>query len=228
MFLTWLAAAQMTSKHVCNFHIRYMLLRRITQASDFQGPAPLDDKHTCEDTLHLLFGTVEEVEAVRGPAALALEQPLLVFYSMSPVTRPVWSPFSSQNETLSVDFFVRHSAASSDAAEYALRVQSLAPGGEFVEFQSLLPRGATVVACTEMTLSFQEPRAKVRQPFCSLQIFMFTAYLSHARQNDGERLQWQASARPRSARPVDEHSPCSDFFIGELDIRSFAIQFEHP
>ena len=152
-----------------------MLLRRITQASDFQGPAPLDDKHTCEDTLHLLFGSVDEVEAVRRPSALALEQPLLVFYSMSPVTRPAWSPFSSQNETLSVDFFVRHSAESSDgradAPEYALRVQSLAQGGEFVEFQSLLPRGATVVTCTEMTLSFQEPRAKVRHSFCSLHIF---------------------------------------------------------
>ena len=146
---------------------RYMLLRRITQASDFQGPAPLDDKDTGEDTLHLLFGSVEEVEAVRFPAALALEQPLLVFYSTSAVSKPTWSPFSSHNDTLYVDFFVRHSVGSSGAPEYALRVQSFAPGGEFVEFQSLLPRGAAVVSCTERTLSFQEPRVKVCPSFCS-------------------------------------------------------------
>lgn len=150
---------------------RYMLLRRITQASDFQGPAPLDDKGVGEDTLHLLFGSVEEVEAIRSSAALALEQPLIVFYSMSPVLKPTWAPFSSQNETLYVDFFVRHSVASSgarfDTPEYAIRVQSFAKGGEFVELQSLLPRGAIVAACSEMTLSFQEPRAKVCTSSCS-------------------------------------------------------------
>ena len=142
-----------------------MLLRRITQASDFQGPAPLDDKGTGEDTLHLLFGSVKEVEAIRSSAALALEQPMNVFYSMSPVPNPTWAPFSSQSETLYVDFFVRHSVESSGARvaapEYALRVQSFAQGGEFVKFQSLLPRGAVVSACSEMTLSFQEPRTKV-------------------------------------------------------------------
>ena len=143
-----------------------MLLRRISQGSDFQGPAPLDEKDTSEDVLQLIFGTVDEVESMRFPAALALEQPLLVFYSASPLRTPIWSPFPAQNETLSVDFFVRHSTASSsaradNAAEYALRVQSFAAGGEFVEFQSLLPRGATIASCTEMTLTLQEPRAKV-------------------------------------------------------------------
>jgi hypothetical protein len=144
-----------------------MLLRRITQASDFQGPAPLDDTDAGEDTVHLLFGTAQDVEAARFPAALALEQPLLVFYSASPLTRPKWSPFPSQNETLFVDFFVRHSVESSDTPEYALRVQSFAPGGEFVKIQSLLPRAAKLSSCTEMTLSFQEPRAKVCRAFCS-------------------------------------------------------------
>jgi hypothetical protein len=145
-----------------------MLLRRITQASDFQGPAPLDEKDAGEDTLHLLFGTVEEVEAFRFTAALALEQQLLVFYSSSPVPNPTWSPVTSQSQTLFVDFFVRHSAerlgARADVPEYALRVQSFAQGGEFVKFHTLLPEGATVAACTEVTLSFQEPRAKVRLP----------------------------------------------------------------
>lgn len=145
-----------------------MLLRRLTQASDFQGPAPLDDKDAGEDILHLLFGTVEEVEAFRFTSALALEQPLLVFYSSSPVPKPTWSPVPSQSPTLFVDFFVRHSAerlgARADAPEYALRVQSFARGGEFVKFQTLLPEGATVISCMEMTLSFQEPRAKVRFP----------------------------------------------------------------
>ena len=142
-----------------------MLLRRITQASDFQGPAPLDDKDASEDTLRLLFGTADEVEAMRFPAALALEQPLLVFYSASPALRPTWSPFPTQNETLFVDFFVRHSTEGAGAPEYALRVQSFAPGGEFVKFQSLLPRAAKVSACTEMTLTFQETRDKVSRAF---------------------------------------------------------------
>jgi len=206
-----------------------MLLRRISQGSDFQGPAPLDEKDTSEDVLQLLFGTVDEVESMRFPAALALEQPLLVFYSASPLRTPIWSPFPAQNETLSVDFFVRHSAGSSaapaDAAEYALRVQSFAAGGEFVEFQSLLPRGATIASCTEMTLTLQEPRAKVDR--CNRKCACVCTH-PFPPQNDLERLQWQASGHhhQQQPRPVHSHGSCSDFFIDELDIRSFAIQFQ--
>jgi hypothetical protein len=57
--------------------------------------------------------------------------------------------------------------------------------------------------------------------------------LSLALQNDGQRLLWQpspeqaAAASPeQAARSVDLQSSCSDFFIDELDIRSFAIQLQ--
>jgi hypothetical protein len=204
-----------------------MLLRRITQASDFQGPAPLDDRDTSEDTLHLLFGTAQEVENARFPSALALEQPLLVFYSTSAALRPTWSPFPSQNETLFVDFFVRHSVETSSAPEYALRVQSFAPGGEFVNFQSLLPRAAKVSACAEVTLSFQELRAKVCSMHCTFHhLCIHLRQHSLVLQNDGERLLWKSSAGQEAARPVDVQGDCADFFIDELDIRSFAVQFQ--
>jgi hypothetical protein len=49
--------------------------------------------------------------------------------------------------------------------------------------------------------------------------------LSLALQNDGQRLLWQPSPE-QAARSVDLQSSCSDFFIDELDIRSFAIQFQ--
>jgi hypothetical protein len=46
-------------------------------------------------------------------------------------------------------------------------------------------------------------------------------------QNDVERLRWQASGTRDPAPQAQLQSTCSDFFIGELDIRSFAIQFQH-
>ncbi len=49
--------------------------------------------------------------------------------------------------------------------------------------------------------------------------------LSLALQNDDERLLWQPSAE-QAARAVDPQGSCTDFFIDELDIRSFAIQFQ--
>jgi hypothetical protein len=45
-------------------------------------------------------------------------------------------------------------------------------------------------------------------------------------QNEGERLRWQASGGQEAVRPVDWQNSCSDFFVDELDIRSFAIQFQ--
>jgi len=189
-----------------------MLLRRISQGSDFQGPAPLDEKDSSEDVVQLLFGTVEEVEAVRFPAALALEQPLLVFYSANLPHTPVWSPFPAQNETLYVDFFVRHSAGSStaraDAAEYALRVQSFAPGGEFVQFQSLLPRGATIAACTEMTLTFLEPRAKVHFLFARRLKVVRMWLCTHARHRTTASA-WCGRGRETAARTARAPLPWS-------------------
>jgi hypothetical protein len=151
--------------------------------------------------MQLLFGNVAEVEAVRFPAALDLEHPLLVFYSASPVSNPSWQPFSSQNATLAVDFYVRHRASGSgaqlDAPQYALRIQSFAPGGEFVKFQSLLPRGAAVAACEEMTLTFQEPRAKV----CIMCLLSFTF---------DPRLT-RAEERRRALAVADARTPASEF-----------------
>jgi hypothetical protein len=42
--------------------------------------------------------------------------------------------------------------------------------------------------------------------------------------NDGESLQWQTQGRLQ-ASSVQLQGGCADFFIDELDIRSFAIQF---
>ena len=65
--------------------LEYMLMRRILDASDNQGPWPLDDREAVEDTLRLMVGnddhyyeSVEELAAVAnafGDLCSALESP---------------------------------------------------------------------------------------------------------------------------------------------------------
>jgi hypothetical protein len=53
--------------------------------------------------------------------------------------------------------------------------------------------------------------------------------ISLAVQNEGERLSWKSSEgqeAAEAAQPLDLHVSCDEFFIDELDIRSFALQFE--
>ena len=53
---------------------------------------------------------------------------------------------------------------------------------------------------------------------------------SRAPQNDGQRLVWKGKGNGGQDNtrtpPVEPQGSCSDFFIDELDIRSFAIQFQ--
>lgn len=183
--------------------LEYMLLRRIVQGSDFQGPAPLDETESLAETLQLLFGPAAAVEAARFPRALELEHPLMVFYSDSNPGQPVWQPMDSQSDTLYMDLLVRHTVnASSSPPEYALRLQSFAPAGETAVLAGIL-RGLNVASCEEMTLTFLETRAA----------------------NDAQRLVW-SSAPPAAGKAVGSESVsgCTDTItLQPLDIRSFAI-----
>jgi hypothetical protein len=61
--------------------LEYMLMRRVTAASDNQGPWPLDDLEPMEeDHMRLIVGMQDEVESIRFSQAMALEQPLAQFY----------------------------------------------------------------------------------------------------------------------------------------------------
>ena len=60
--------------------LEYMLQRRITAASDNQGPWPLDDQTPMqEEHIQLVVGTQGAVEAARFPLAMDLEHPLVTY-----------------------------------------------------------------------------------------------------------------------------------------------------
>ena len=211
--------------------VEYMLMRRIADYNDNQGPWPLDDRLPMEgDVLRLMLLPQPAAEASRFTSALELEEPLTVLYRRhSAVTsrRPradttqtapgkaAASPPLGFPRSVWFEVLARAPGAPPNAT-FALRMQNTLAGGAPITIASLsralgLP---TMDACVETTSTLQQTRAS----------------------NDAVRLQWRAEgetwSRPPIVRrgaimaspPVVSSSACDEpIVLDSLDIRTFTF-----
>ena len=141
--------------------LEYMMMRRIENGTDDQGPWPLKEVTALTIPTWMTFGTVDEVEFSRMNNALHLQYPLDVITApISVISKfDIRAEWPEQIHLLS--FILRDQPKDDNTLEYVVRVQNMHEGGAVVKnlnIADLFPRGKTNVSCTEMTLNLQEKR----------------------------------------------------------------------
>jgi hypothetical protein len=194
--------------------IEYMLMRRITSASDNQGPWPLDDKDSMEDDeIRLMIDTVNNSEEQRFVTAIEHENPLVSFYydssSLSPSATTTLNK-RVQNEGLPKnvwsEIMVRENAPNNQT--YVIRLQNVVPNGKIIQLYSLsnILSPWKLYGCTETTLTMIQSRAE----------------------NNQVRLIWNAEGEMQQLKEEkkssDDEFNCDTFInLSSLDIRTFVF-----
>lgn len=201
--LTVLSRRTMGVASLADGDLEYMLLRRLTDASDNQGPWPLDEREDIREKVWLLVGTVASSEVRRFARAMELENELIILYTAGRPKRPVVAYMQSQDPNLWLDLFVRHAMNTTvtTPSEYALRLQSFTKSPLPVSLSALgIPQMQDVV---EKTLSLQQDRAV----------------------NDHGRMKWQAASSVfiAAATGADLLRTDDQVVLNQLDIRSYGF-----
>ncbi len=196
--------------------MEYMLMRRLTDTSDNQGPWPLDDRDAMSDIVRLRLATVVDAEQRRFIDALELEHPLVQFYDH--VNRS--SSSSSRNNNNNNNNKQQLTLPTSVWAELLVRLDAPLEATFMVRLQNVVATGAPpvripslalalgmdelITACVETTLTMQQTRAV----------------------NDIVRLRWRTGSEKRKKRVVASgvtHTGCTDIVLDPLDIRTFTF-----
>jgi len=193
--------------------LEYMTMRRITSASDNQGPWPLDDRLAQRDTLRLSIASLHDAELGRSPMALDLEEPLVLFYVAPSAPTSPSPPHVDLAVGLPPSVWAEMTVRIQPPplAPYALRLQNVVSESRSVYVPSLRAAfGLNMTRCTETTLSLQQTRTA----------------------NAAVRLTWRAAGEApgeqlgdETVHQVDPH--CTEpLVLDPLDIRTFTFDLE--
>ena len=149
--------------------LEYMLQRRITAASDNQGPWPLDDQTPMqEEHIQLVVGTQGAVEAARFPLAMDLEHPLVTYaydidideQSASWAPPPLSAAAAGRGLPAGVwvELMVRLDPPSPNTT-FMVHLQNMAGLARVVIPSLAEVLGLPVHGCVETTLTMQQTRA---------------------------------------------------------------------
>lgn len=216
--LTVLTRRTMAIASLADGTVEYMTMRRISTQSDNQGPWPLDDRKPMHDQVRLMLMPQPLAEMTRFPAALALEEPLVVLFHRGSQRGVTTMPKGAQLElqpdglppSVWMELLVRDDAPQN--ASYVLRLQNVVAGGPSVSVPSLskalgLPK---MRACVETTSTMQQTRDA----------------------NEAVRLMWRTEGEATPSRhatlaKVAQGDLCTTpVLLDSLDLRTFTFGVE--
>jgi hypothetical protein len=218
--------------------MEYMLMRRITTASDNQGPWPLDDTDPMEEEhVRLLFGSVTESERQRFVTAAQHEHPLTLLYvvdgarssgvksgTKSSTTKPLIAAATNAAtngvtglpSTVWSEIMVRQEGPRNGT--YVVRLQNMVPSGESIQVPSLskILSPWKLVGCVETTLTMQQTRLKSEQ--------VRLTWISEKEEEKEEEEDKREETKMKEMEGMEEIVDCdTPLLLDSLDLRTFVF-----
>ena len=141
--------------------LEYMMMRRIENGTDDQGPWPLKEVTAMTIPTWMTIGTFDEVDLTRMKHALHLQYPLDVITTSSGTISKFDVSVEWPEEIHLLSFLIRDHFENGNKLEYVVRLQNVVEDGAVVknlDIKDLFPGKTTNIQCTEMTLNLQQER----------------------------------------------------------------------